>query len=145
MAVSFAEMFVAAPRDTSTPFERRQERLSIVLAEKLTICDLKEDEKLLRYVFTATITSSVAAEPATGWTVAGTLLMRMQLCEVASASAASSEVCPLERSSVTGSIQQPSDPRYQATLPEFMRTMAESERSFTLIESVLGNLRSILI
>ena len=66
MAVSFAEMFVAAPRDTSTPFERRQERLSIVLAEKLTICDLKEDEKLLRYVFTATITSSVAAEPATG-------------------------------------------------------------------------------
>ena len=137
-------MFVAEPSETCTPLSITHEIASALVASKLTICERKLDEKPSRNDFTAASTSSVAADPAAGSTVAGTPVMRSAPSERASTSAASFTDCPEAASIFTGWIHVPDEPRYQPIEPEFMTTRASTACSFTVSFKVCGNCRSTL-
>ena len=98
--------------------------LSTLEAEKLTICEEKSLENPFRKVATASRTASLANEPATGWTVAGSPVMRSSPSEDALARAASSTLWLAVVAILVGSIHTLPSPRYQPTEPLLMVTSA---------------------
>ena len=112
--------------------------LSVEAAEKLTTWERNSSEKPRLKAATASRTSSVATEPATGETVAGTSVMSRQPSASACASAASFTDWPSEATILVGWIQMSASPRYQAIEPVFMTTSASTCCSTISIRRVWG-------